>query len=109
MYKQEIAARGIRFSINKNGREVARAYLYLLTNDLHTEPFGLVEDVFVEEKYRSLNFGRELLAEIIAEARNNKCYKLIATSRNDGTRQAVHDWYVRLGFRNYGTEFRMEL
>ncbi|MGC9602438.1 MAG: GNAT family N-acetyltransferase [Minisyncoccia bacterium] len=109
MHKQEIAARGTRFSINKDGREVARGYLYLLTNDLHAEPFGLVEDVYVDEKYRSLNLGRELLAEIISEARHNKCYKLIATSRNDGTRQAVHDWYVRLGFRNYGTEFRMEL
>lgn len=51
--------------------EVARAYLYLMYNDLHSEPFGLMEDVFatsrdsrpkVHELYRRLGFssqGRE--------------------------------------------------
>lgn len=44
----EFAARGIRFSIERDGSEIARAYLYVLKNDLHTAPFGLLEDVHVE-------------------------------------------------------------
>ena len=111
MRKRDVEASGIRFSIEKNDSdaEIAHGYLYLLHNSLHAEPFGLVEDIYVTEEYRSSGIARELLAEIIAVARHAKCYKLIATSRNDGTRQAVHDWYLRLGFRDYGTEFRLEL
>ncbi len=47
--REKLAAQGIRFSVSVNGAEVARAYLYLMHNDLHQEPFGLVEDVFVDE------------------------------------------------------------
>ncbi|WP_175561117.1 hypothetical protein [Hydrococcus rivularis] len=42
--EQEIAAKGIRFSIEDNGLEIARAYFYLMYNDLHDEPFGLLEN-----------------------------------------------------------------
>lgn len=106
MNKLTLAAKGIRFSVEKDGREVGRAYLYLLRNDLHTQPFGLLEDVFVELDYRGAGVAKELLEAVMAEAKRS-CYKLIATSRNDGTRTAVHEWYTRLGFMNYGTEFRI--
>lgn len=106
---KEFGARGVRFSCDVLGNEVARAYLYILTNDLHVEPFGLLEDVYVEPGHRSGGHARKLLEEVIARAKQEKCYKLVATSRDDGTRQDVHDWYVRLGFKDYGTEFRMNL
>ena len=105
----ELVAKGIRFSIDKEGREIAHAYLYLLTNDLHATPFGLLEDVHVDSSHRGTGMGRDLLSSVLERARIEKCYKLIATSRDDGTRQSVHDWYIRLGFRDYGTEFRMDL
>ena len=107
MEKCEVIARGIRFSIKKGDIEIAHAYLYVLRNDLHDQPFGLLEDVKVEEKYRSTGVGHELVAMVISQARLEKCYKLIATSRDDGTRDSIHEWYVRLGFLDYGTEFRM--
>jgi hypothetical protein len=50
--RDERPARGIRFSIRTERGEVARAYLYIMTNDLHAEPFGLLEDVFVAESER---------------------------------------------------------
>lgn len=109
MEKTEIVARGIRFSVVKNDMEVGRAYVYILTNDLHVEPFGLLEDVYVHENYRGEGVAHQLLKEVIAAARTEKCYKLLATSRNDGTRDSVHAWYERLGFEKYGTEFRMNL
>ena len=40
--REERPARGIRFSIGNERGEVARAYLYVMTNDLHDAPFGLL-------------------------------------------------------------------
>lgn len=105
--REERAARGIRFSIAGPDGEVARAYLYLMTNDLHDSPFGLLEDVFVAETERGSGLGTALVNEVIGAARAAGCYKLIATSRT--ARVKVHELYERLGFRNYGVEFRMNL
>lgn len=105
--REERAARGIRFSIAGESGEVARAYLYLMTNDLHDAPFGLLEDVFVAESERGSGLGTALVTEVIAAAREAGCYKLVATSR--ASRPKVHELYERLGFTNYGVEFRMNL
>ena len=40
--RKTLAAQGIRFSVSADAVEVARAYLYLMHNDLHKEPFGLM-------------------------------------------------------------------
>jgi GNAT superfamily N-acetyltransferase len=100
-------AQGVRFSINRDDREVARAYLYVMTNDLHDAPFGLLEDVFVSESERGSGLGTLLVKEVVAAAREAGCYKLVATSR--ASRPKVHALYERLGFTNYGVEFRMNL
>jgi GNAT superfamily N-acetyltransferase len=105
--RQSKLARGIRFSIKGPSGEIARAYLYVMTNDLHTEPFGLLEDVFVDESQRGSGLGTALVQEVITAAREAGCYKLVATSR--ASRPKVHELYERLGFQNYGIEFRMNL
>jgi GNAT superfamily N-acetyltransferase len=87
--------------------EIARAYLYVMTNDLHEEPFGLLEDVFVDEAQRGSGLGTAMVTEVIAAAREAGCYKLIATSR--ASRPSVHELYEHLGFEQYGIEFRMNL
>ena len=102
---KKLAAEGIRFSVNIDGVEVARAYLYLMHNDLHSEPFGLMEDVFVDESQRGEGLGTRLVNEVIAAAKENRCYKLIATSRD--SRPNVHELYRRLGFSDHGREFRI--
>jgi GNAT superfamily N-acetyltransferase len=103
--RKNIAAKGIRFSVMAGAVEVARAYLYLMHNDLHDEPFGLMEDVFVDESQRGEGFGTRLVSEVVAAAKENKCYKLIATSRD--SRPKVHELYRRLGFSDHGREFRI--
>jgi GNAT superfamily N-acetyltransferase len=103
--RQDRTARGIRFSIQGSGGEVARAYLYLMTNDLHDAPFGLLEDVYVDESERGGGLGSALVNEVIVAAREAGCYKLIATSRT--SRPKVHELYERLGFAKHGVEFRM--
>lgn len=105
--RQERSARGVRFSIERADGEVARAYLYIMTNDLHDAPFGLLEDVFVTECERGSGLGTALVEEVVAAARAAGCYKLIATSR--ASRPKVHALYERLGFASYGVEFRMDL
>ncbi len=89
-----------------DGREIGRAYLYILKNDLHDRPFGFMEDVFVEEEYRSQGLGAKMIEELIKTAKENDCYKLIGTSRNE--RPKVHALYSRLGFKDWGKEFRMD-
>ena len=76
-----------------------------MTNDLHAAPFGLLEDVFVDESQRGSGLGTKLVQEVIAAAREAGCYKLIATSRT--SRPKAHELYRRLGFENHGVEFRM--
>lgn len=103
--RHERAAKGIRFSIRDSGREVGRAYLFVMTNDLHDAPFGLLEDVYVDESQRGNGLGTALVKEIVSAAREAGCYKLIATSRT--SRPKVHELYERLGFEKHGVEFRM--
>jgi len=102
----EVESYGFRFSVVRDGEEVGRAYLYVMTNDLHSKPFGLMEDVWVSPDYRGRHIGTELVKAIIAQAREQQCYKLIATSRH--CRPEVHTLYKRLGFTDRGVEFRID-
>ena len=102
-----VAAQGIRFSIVESDREIARDYLYVMHNDLHREPFGLLEDVYVDENYRGSGLGTKLVERVIDAAKEQNCYKLIATSRKQ--RPKVHQLYERLGFVLRGYEFRIDL
>lgn len=103
--KKTVKSYGIKFFVNKDGKEVARAFLYIMNNDLRKEPFGLLEDVFVDETLRGQGIGTELINSVIAEAKKIGCYKLVATSRYERT--AVHSLYEKLGFEKFGLEFKM--
>ncbi len=74
--------KGIKLSLEKDSKEIARATLYVMSNDLHNEPFGLLEDVMVDEELRGQGIGTELVKSIIEEAKKENCYKVIATSRH---------------------------
>lgn len=106
LVKQEFVTPAIKITVEKDGAVVGRAYLYMLQNNLHTDPYGFIEDVFVDEHQRGQGVGNELLRGVIAEAKARGCYKLVGTSRFE--REAVHVWYEKLGFKKYGVEFRMD-
>ena len=103
--RQSISSSGIKFSIYDDNSVVGRATLYMMRNDLHDRPFGLMEDVFVDKSIRKKGLGTTLVKKIIDEAKAQGCYKLIATSRY--SRHKVHELYSRLGFDDHGKEFRM--
>jgi GNAT superfamily N-acetyltransferase len=105
--KKEISATGIKLFAMDGGKEVARAFLYLLKNELHDQPFGFLEDVYIDEAQRGQGLGSQLMAAVIEEAKQQGCYKLIGNSRH--SRENVHRFYEKLGFENYGIEFRMNL
>jgi len=102
--QKKIPTYGIRFHIEREGKEVAYAYLYLIYN-AHKRPFGLVESIFVDEEFQRQGIGTKLINTIIAEAKKLNCYKLFATSRFE--REKVHEWYIRIGFKEWDKGFRM--
>lgn len=104
--QEKFSVHGIKFFVEADGREVGRAFLYILKNS-HDQPFGFMEDVFVDESFRSQGLGRKLVEELIKTAKKNKCYKLVGTSRHE--RLKVHELYLKLGFKDWGKEFRMDL
>ena len=96
-------AHGLRFSNSGENGELARASLYLMTNDLRTVPFGLLEAVSLEESPRGSGLGPRLIQEGITAAREAGWYTLIAMSR--ALRHKVQALYRHLGFEEYGVEF----
>lgn len=99
-------SKAIKIEITQRGRKVGRAYLYLIKNDLSKKPYGLMEDVFVDERYRGQGLGTKLIKKVIEEAKRQKCYKLIATSRI--SKPGLHTFYQGFGFKKWGVEFRMD-
>lgn len=104
--KKDLSAGGIKFFVAKDGKEIARAYLYIMRNDLHEEPFGFMEDVYVSEELRGQGMGTKIVNDLIEEAKRQGCYKLIGCSRH--SRPKVHQLYERLGFKDHGKEFRID-
>ena len=97
-----------RISLTNNAKEeIGHAYLFLIQNDLHQEPYGFMEDVFIEEKFRGQGYGKQLVDALIQKAKDSSCYKLLGTSRN--SREKVHQFYEKLGFTWWGKEFRLNL
>lgn len=98
---------GVKIVAMENGREVGRAFLYLLKNDLHKEPFGFLEDVFVNEEFRKQGLGSQLVQQVVDEAKAQGCYKLIATSRS--SKPELEKFYAKFGLEVWGVEYRKNL
>ena len=103
--KKEQKQNAVRLSAHENGEELGAMYLYLIRNDSHTEPYGLLEDLLVKKEHRKRGIGTALVKEAIAEAEQLGCYKVLATSRL--SRENVHRLYEKLGLKKYGYEFRL--
>lgn len=102
-----ITGEGLQLVLKEENKDIARLRIYFIYNDLHQQPYALMEDLFVQEEFRGKGQGKALVQAAIEEAKKRKCYKIIATSRYE--REKVHKFYQQLGFKDYGKEFRMEL
>ncbi|MBT3450497.1 GNAT family N-acetyltransferase [archaeon] len=105
LHEKRIFGKGIKIFIEEDKIQIARVFLYILHNELHEVPFGLMEDVFVIESYRSKGIGSKIVNKVIEVAKREGCYKLICTSRYG--KGPVHNMYQKLGFKDHGREFRI--
>ena len=105
--KAKVSCPGIKITLEENGTSIGRGYLYTFKNELHKEPVGYLEDIYVEENQRKKGYGEQIVKALIEEARQLGCYKIILTSRYG--KERLHEWYKELGFKEQGKEFRMEI
>lgn len=97
----------VKFEIKDKGKKIAWAYLYIIFQDRHNEPYGMLENVYVEREYRKLGLGSKLIEKAILEAKKRRCYKIIGTSKFKNT--GAHRFYERFGLKKIGYEFRMDI
>ncbi len=96
----------IQFSIKEEERIVGWAFLVVIQNNRHTEPYGLLENVYVEKAYRGKGFGTALVNIAIEHAKEIGCYKIIAQSRHG--KEGVHKMYKSFDFTDHGKNFRID-
>jgi GNAT superfamily N-acetyltransferase len=89
-----------------HGSEIGYVYLFVMSSKPNTQ-FGLLENLFINEKYRGQGFGTQLVEAVVELAKQEKCYKLICTSRY--TNEKAHHLYTKTGFIDWGKEFRLNL
>jgi GNAT superfamily N-acetyltransferase len=90
-----------------DGSVAARGSIVVVRNKLHEAPYAYIEDVFTEPQHRGKGLFTAVMERLILEALHRDCYKIVATSR--AARTDVHARYVKLGFADYGKEFRLDL
>ena len=105
--KQNQTFLGTKLTLEQDNKEIARISIVYVKNDLHGRSYALIEDLFVDEAYRGQGYARKLFEAAIEEAKKSGSYKIVATSRY--SRNPVHEFYLRLGFKDYGKEFRLDL
>ncbi|MBI2443964.1 MAG: GNAT family N-acetyltransferase [Candidatus Magasanikbacteria bacterium] len=107
--KKEIKREGyaVKITLAENGAVLGWTYLYVMFQGRHREPYGYLENVYVEPEHRGRGLGNKLVELAIAEARERSCYKLIGTSKMEKTE--VHEFYAKHGFAKMGYEFRLDL
>lgn len=97
----------IKFSIDVEDRVAGWGFLIVIQNDRHKEPYGMMENIYIEEEFRGNGYGKKIVSTIIEKAKELGCYKLIAQSRHG--KEGVHALYEKYGFRDHGKNFRMDL
>lgn len=95
---------GIKFAVEKDGKEVGWVYMYLIIDHESGRPFAFMENLFVQEEFRRFGFGKELVQSVQDEAKKRGCYKLVFICKN----KLMYEWYERMGFKNVGAGFEME-
>ena len=68
---------------------------------------GIVEDVVVDNDYRSKGIGKKMMEFAMNVCRDNSCYKLTLSSSIH--REGAHKFYENLGFKRHGYSFLIEL
>jgi len=68
---------------------------------------GVIEDIVVDNDYRSKGIGRRMMDFAMNACKNNDCYKLTLSSSIN--RERAHKFYEELEFKKHGYSFAIEL
>ncbi len=104
---QSVDSSGYKLTLVEDGIQYGSVYIFIMKTDSHEEPYATMEDLFVNEEYRNRGIGTRLIEMAIEKARDLGCYKLLGQSRYSNER--AHQLYLRMGFRDHGKNFRMDL
>lgn len=110
MLKEQVlqdASYQIKFTVHEEGELMGWGFLVVINNDRHQEPYGIMENVYVLPEHRGKGYGKQITSAIIKKAKELGCYKLLAQSRYSS--EHVHSIYKKMGFSDYGKNFRMNL
>ena len=90
-----------------SGRVLGSYALLVMHNLAHRgTPSAIVEDVVVDQRYRSQGIGRRMMEHARTLAREAGAYKLALSS--NAKRVAAHAFYESLGFARHGLSFVIE-
>jgi GNAT superfamily N-acetyltransferase len=85
------------FVLEQDGQVVGTVTLYVLPALSHDgRPFGLIENVVVDQSAQGTGLGRTLMEGVEQKARELGCYKVSFTS--NAKRTNAHAFYEHLGF-----------
>jgi N-acetylglutamate synthase-like GNAT family acetyltransferase len=100
----------VRFEVVDEVGQLARASGVIVRNQLHKEPYMLIEDVFVRDDARGRGMGVVVVNNCITEARILGCYKIVLCCRVKDELD-LPTWYTnRFGFkRTVEVPMRMDL
>ena len=86
---------------------IGSAFVFYLPIPAHGRPYAFIEGLVVDEKRRKSGIGTALFQKVIELAKAKNCYKILFTSAY--SREEIHPFYEKLGFKKWGHEFRMDL
>jgi GNAT superfamily N-acetyltransferase len=82
--------------------------LIIMDNITHLgRPSGLIESVVVLERYRSIGIGKKMMEFAIQQCKQANCYKMSLSSNL--IRKRAHAFYERLGFKQHGYSFLIDI
>jgi GNAT superfamily N-acetyltransferase len=82
--------------------------LLIVPNLAHdASPWAEIENMVVEEKYRSRGVGKLLIEYVLKRAKETGCYKIQLCS--DNKREEAHRFYQSMGFEPSAKGFRLYL
>ncbi|MEK7247946.1 MAG: GNAT family N-acetyltransferase [Chloroflexota bacterium] len=106
---REMAQGRQRLLVAESRRKIVGTLVLVVVPNLSHKgtPYGIIENVVVDEKYRSKGIGEALITRAVDEARKVGCYKVTLTSNR--RRTEAHRFYERLGFARTHEAFRINL
>jgi GNAT superfamily N-acetyltransferase len=87
-------------------RVIGTLVLVVVPNMAHGgQPWAIVENVAVDERYTGQGIGTLLMEEAVRRARGTRCYKLVLSAHE--SRTDAHRLYERLGLKRTHLGFEM--